>query len=129
MLDVTARKKFSMFALSERVRYQIEVQDFYTSKKGKLPEQYLRFKTDLKYTNLDKISPYISCELRYQLTAPRGDEPLYNYGFHRIRNVVGIEYKLNDIHVLNFYYLIQSEFDISSKENIYIVGLAYTISI
>jgi hypothetical protein len=129
MLDVTARKKFSMFALSERVRYQIEVQDFYTSKKGKLPEQYLRFKTDLKYTNLGKISPYISCELRYQLTAPRGDEPLYNYGFHRVRNVAGIEYKLNDVHTLNFYYLIQSEFDISSKENIYIVGLAYTISI
>lgn len=128
-MDVTFKRKLDKITLSERVRYQIEVQDYFTSKKGKLPEQYLRFKTDLKYTNHDKITPYYSCEFRYQITAPRGDDPLYNYRFHRVRNIAGIEYKLNDEHSLNLYYLIQSEFDISNKETTYIVGLAYNINI
>ena len=43
MLDVTIKRKMQKISLSERVRYQIEVQDFYTSRKGKLAEQYLRF--------------------------------------------------------------------------------------
>jgi hypothetical protein len=129
MLDVTAKKKFSSITLSERVRYQTEVQDLYTSKKGMIPEHYLRFKTDVKYTALDKVTPFVSCELRYQLTAPRGDDPLYNYGWHRVRNIAGLEYKINDANSLNLYYLIQSEFDISNKETIYIVGIAYNLSI
>ncbi len=129
MLDVTAKKKLANMTLSERIRYQIEVQDFYTSKKGKLPEQYLRFKTDVKYTAPEKITPYFSCELRYQITSPRGDDPLYNYQFHRIRNCAGLEYKLNSSNTLNLYYLIQSEFNISDKETIYIVGIAYNLNI
>ncbi len=129
MLDVTLKKKISSITLSERVRYQAEVQDYFSSRKGYIPEHYLRFKTDLKCNALDKITPYISCELRYQLTAPRGDDPFYNYGFHRVRNVAGIEYKINDNNSLNLYYLIQSEFDISNKESIYIVGLGYNLSI
>lgn len=128
-LDLNYKKKLNKITLTERVRYQIEVQDYYTSKKGKVPEQYLRFKTDIKYTEHDKVTPYYSCELRYQITSPRGDDPLYNYGFRRIRNIAGIEFKINDVHSLNLYYLFQSEFDISNKESIYIVGLGYNISI
>src|ERR1041384_3729593 len=49
MLDITLKKKFRKFSFSERIRYQNEVQDYYTSEKGKLSEQYLRLKTDIKY--------------------------------------------------------------------------------
>ena len=129
MLDVTLKKKIQKFTLSERVRYQIEVQDLYTSKKGKLAEQFLRFKTDLKYSLNDRITPYISCELRYQIRSPRGDGPVYNNGFHRIRNVLGFECQLNKKNSVNLYYLIQSEFNISTPESIYILGIAYTLTI
>ncbi len=129
MLDVSAKKKFDKFTVSERVRYQTEVQNYYTSAKGKIPEHYLRFKTDIKYTALDKVTPYVSCELRYQLTAPRGDDPVYNYGFHRVRNMAGLSYKINDANSVDLYYLVQSEFDISNKETIYIVGIAYSINL
>jgi long-subunit fatty acid transport protein len=128
-LDVTAKKKFNKITVSERVRYQAEVQNYLTSAKGKIPEHYLRFKTDIKYTALEKVTPYVSCEFRYQLTAPRGDDPDFNYGFHRVRNIAGIEYKLNDSNSLGLYYLVQSEFDISNKETIYIVGVAYSINL
>ncbi|MBA3680789.1 MAG: DUF2490 domain-containing protein [Bacteroidetes bacterium] len=129
MLDLTLKKKFQKITLSERVRYQIEVQDLYTSKKGKLPEQFLRLKTDLKYNLNDDVTPYISCELRYQIHSPRGDGPVYDYGFHRIRNVAGIEYQINKSNSINLYYLIQSEFNISDRESIYILGLAYTLTL
>jgi hypothetical protein len=129
MLDVTLKKKLQKFTLSERVRYQIEVQDLYTSKKGKLAEQFLRFKTDLKYAVNENLTPYVSCELRYQIKSPRGDGPQFDKEFHRIRNVLGIEYQINKKNSINLYYLIQSEFNISTPESIYILGIAYSLTI
>lgn len=129
MLDVTLKKKFQKITLSERVRYQIEVQDLYTSKKGKLAEQFLRFKTDLKYAFNEKLTPYISCEFRYQIKSPRGDGPQFDKGFRRIRNVLGIEYQINKKNSVNLYYLIQSEYNISTPESIYILGIAYSLTI
>lgn len=129
MLDISIKKKINKVTLSERFRYQIEVQDLYTSRKGKLAEQFLRFRTDLKYTFNDRVTPYISCELRYQLRSPRGDGPTYDNGFHRIRNVAGFEYQLNKRNSVNIYYLLQSEFNISTPESIYILGIAYSLTI
>lgn len=129
MLDVTLKKKFQKITLSERIRYQIEVQDLYTSKKGKLAEQFLRFKTDLKYAVNEKLTPYVSCELRYQIRSPRGDGPQFDKGFHRIRNVLGLEYQINKKNSVNLYYLIQSEYNISTPESIYILGIGYSLTI
>jgi len=129
MLDVTIKKKIQKITLSERGRYQIEVQDFYTSKKGKLPEHYLRFKTDIKYDLRKKITPYVSCEFRYQIRNPRGDGPLYDKEFHRVRTVLGVEYEINKKNSINLYYLYQTEFDISTPESIYILGIGYSLTI
>jgi len=129
MLDETIKKKFEKFTLSERIRYQAEVGDYLTSEKGKLVEQFLRLKTDFKYTALKKISPYISCEVRYQIRDPKGKGPLSDLGFHRIRYVAGAEYQPNKNHNLNLYYLIQTEYLIADPESIYILGLAYSITL
>jgi hypothetical protein len=129
MLDVTVKKKFNKFTLSERFRYQAEVQDFNTSRKGHLPEQFLRLKTDLKYNLNDKVTPFVSCELRYQIRSVRGDGPLYDGGFHRIRNVAGLDYQLDRRSTFTVYYLVQTEFNISTPENIFILGLAYSITL
>lgn len=129
MLDVTFKKKFEKVTLSERVRYQSEVGDYYSSEKGKLVEQFLRLKTDLKFTALKKISPYISCELRYQIRDPKGKGPITDNGFHRIRNVVGAEYDIKKNQSINLYYLIQQEYYIPDPETIYILGIAYTLTI
>lgn len=129
MLDVTVKKKFNKITISERVRYQAEVGNYYTSEKGKLAEHYLRLKTEVKYSLNKKISPYFSCELRYQIRDPKGKGPLTDNGFHRIRNVAGFELEPKKNHVFNLYYLIQSEFYIADPETIYILGLGYTITI
>ena len=129
MLDVTLKKKINKFTISERARYQIEVADFYTSRKGKLAEQFLRLKTDLKYQLTKKITPYISCEFRFQIRDPKGDGPLYDGEFHRIRNVVGAEYQVTKKSTIDLYYLIQSEFDISTPETIFILGIGYSLTL
>ena len=129
MLDITVKKKIKKITLSERARYQIEVQDYYTSKKGKIPEQYLRLKTDIKYDLNKKITPYYSIEFRYQIRNPRGDGPVYDNGFHRVRNVLGVEYEINKKNSINLYYLFQTEFNISTPESIYILGIGYTLTI
>jgi len=128
-MDATVKKKFNKITLAERVRYQIEVQDYLTSRKGHLPEQFLRFKTDLKYDLGFKITPFVSCELRYQIRSWRGNDMYYNNRFHRIRNIVGADYEINNKHNITFYYLIQNEFNVPDIENIYIIGLAYTLSL
>lgn len=130
MLDFTAKKKLTeKWTVSERVRYQIEVGDYYTSENGKLAEQFLRFKTDLKYQANEKINPYYSIEFRYQIKDPKGQGPRYDGEFHRVRHVLGTEYKHNDKHSFNLYYLYQTEFDINSPESIFILGVGYTITI
>lgn len=129
MLDVIIKKKIDRITLSERVRYQIEVQDLYTSKKGKLPEQYLRLKTDVKYDIGNNITPFYSIEFRYQIKDPRGDGPIYDNGFHRVRNMLGAEYEINKKNSVNLYYLFQTEFNISTPESIYILGIGYSLTI
>ena len=110
-MDATIKKKFNKITLAERVRYQIEVQDYLTSSKGRLPEQF------------------ISCELRYQIRSWRGNDMFYNNSFHRIRNIVGADYEFNNKNSITLYYLIQNEFNINNLENIYIIGIAYTLSL
>ncbi len=129
MLDATIKKKFEKITLSERIRYQAEVGDYLSSEKGKLVEQFLRLKTDLKFTSLKKISPYISCEVRYQIRDPKGKGPFSDNGFHRIRYVAGAEYQLKKNHNINLYYLIQTEYYIADPESIYILGIAYTLTL
>ena len=53
----------------------------------------------------------------------------YNNSFHRIRNIVGADYEFNNKNSLTLYYLIQNEFNINNLENIYIIGIAYTLSL
>lgn len=123
--DLTLKTKINFFTVSGRVRYQTEVQEFYSSRKGKIPENFLRFKIEIKAETGKLYSPYISSELRYQINSPRGKLPDYNMGFHRIRNIAGIEFKLTKRKTLNLYYVIQREFDIVRPENIYITGIQY----
>lgn len=126
--DLNAKKKFSLFSVSERIRYQAELQDIYSSRKGFIPESFIRLKTEAKYETDKFYIPYASVEFRYQLTAPRGKLPEYNYGFRRVRFIFGTELKLSDSGTLNLYYLVQREFDILRPENTYIMGIQYTHS-
>jgi hypothetical protein len=127
-LDVNYKKKFGKFAISERARYQAEVKNVYSSTRAFLPEQYFRLRTMLDYNINDNYSIYYSCELRYQIDVPNSDV-VFNGTWHRIRNVIGVDYKINSKNIIGVYYLVQNEFNISPPENIYITGLQYSLGL
>lgn len=127
MLDITVKKKAGQFSLSYRHRLQSELKNVYSSADGTVPEWYSRSKFELKYDTDNPVRPYISAEFRYQINDPRNVES--DKTFHRQRYIVGLDYKRNDRDTFGFYYLIQNEFNVSAPENIYIVGLEYTLTL
>lgn len=129
MSDLTHKIKYNRIIISNRIRYQAEVRDYLTSDDGKFPEQYLRFKSELKIDLDKKMTPYFSSELRYQIHVPKGKNAYFDNTIHRIRNIVGIDFKINDTNTFGLYYLIQNEFNISNPENNYIVGVQYGLKL
>jgi hypothetical protein len=125
MLDVTLRKKIKDWTLSYRHRLQAEERNIYSSEDGQNPEWYSRNKITVKYDLHKKVTPYVSCELRYQISDPRNIES--DQTWHRARYAAGLDYELNKKSTIGAYYLIQHEWNVSIPENLYIVGLEYTL--
>ena len=124
MLDISYKYRMGNFVLGYRSRFQSEVKDYYSSEKGQIPEWFWRNKVDFKY-NIKKFEPYIGTEFRYQFTDPRNPE--WNYGWHRYRSFIGVDYNINSKNSVGIYYLIQREFNVSDPEYIYILGLQYSV--
>ncbi|HEX8516142.1 MAG TPA: DUF2490 domain-containing protein [Bacteroidia bacterium] len=125
-LDITLRKKFGDFSLAYRHRLQRELRDMYVSETGMVPEWYSRSKFTLKYEVGKKFEPYIATEIRYQIADPRLEES--DGTWHRIRYIAGFDYKLNDHSKFGMYGLVQNEFNVTTPQSIYILGLEYTYS-
>ncbi len=127
MLNITFKKKLKKISLSYRQRIQAEERNIYSSANGRMPEWYSRNKFELKYDLNKPVTPYIAAEFRYQINDPRNTES--NGLWHRSRYIIGIDYKRNDKNTFGLYYLIQNEYNVSSPENLYIVGLEYSLSL
>lgn len=127
MLDILLKKKVGNFGLSFRQRFQSEYRNVYSSELGAIPEWYARSKFTIKYDLNKPVTPYIGTEFRYQINNPRSVE--VNGLWHRARFFAGFDYKINDKHTLGSYYLIQREWNVSSPQNLYIIGLEYSISL
>ena len=127
MLDLTIKHKFGKLTASYRQRLQAEERNIYSSENGRLPEWYSRNKFGISYDLEKRYAPYASIELRYQIHDPRSMESEKTW--HRNRYALGAEYKINNKSAFAAYYLIQHEYNVLSPENLYIVGLEYTLSL
>jgi len=127
MLDIILRKKFEHITLSYRQRLQSEVRDVRSSEKGGVPEWYSRNKIEVKY-NLDKkYTPVVAMEFRYQITSTYNVES--NNTWFNYRAALGVEYELNKKNMILPYYLIQREWNVSHPDNIYVIGIAYYLTL
>lgn len=126
MLDLSYKYKLINWSISYRSRIQFELRDIQSDDLGKVPQWYWRHKLDIKYA-IQKFKPNIGAELRYQIVDPRMPET--DMGWHRIRTYAGVDYEINDINTFGIYYLIQNEFDINKPNNIYILGIQYSIQL
>ena len=127
MLDITVKKKYGKFGLSYRQRIQAEVRNVYSSDNGALPEWYSRNKFEIKYDLNKPITPYIAAEFRYQINNPRSVES--NKTWHRDRYFIGLDYKKSNKHSFGLYYMVQREYNVSAPQDLYIVGLEYSLSL
>jgi hypothetical protein len=127
MLDLALRKKMNVWVISYRHRLQSEIKNIYSSRNGSLLEWYSRHNFKLKCDLNSPIKPYVSAEYRYQIKDSRKAES--NNLFHRQRYILGLDYKLNNRNTLGLYYLIQNEFNVLTPQNIYIIGLEYSITL
>jgi|ERR1035437_2850666 hypothetical protein len=127
MLDIIVKKKYDPWTFSFRTRFQGEVKDFYTSENGGIPEYYMRNKFEIKYDLQNRITPYVSAEFRYQIYERKTPET--NGLYHRVRPAIGFDYKINKKNSFGAYYLIQREWNVNEPEELYIIGLQYTLTI
>ena len=127
MLNITLKDKIGNLSLSYRQRIQAEERNIFSSPNGSIPEWYSRNKFELKYDLNKPVTPYLAIELRYQINDPRNTES--NGLWHRRRYVAGIDYKKSDRSTYGLYYLIQNEYNVSAPENLYIIGLEYSLTL
>lgn len=126
-VDITLKDKVRRFGFLYRQRVQSEFRNINSSPLGRIPEWFARSKFGIKYDLNKPITPYIAAEFRYQLFNPRSSE--VNGLWHRNRYIVGLDYKRNDRYSFGLFYMIQKEFNISSPQNLYILGLEFNISL
>ncbi len=126
-LDILLKKKIGNVGIAFRQRLQTEYRNVYSSELGAVPEWYTRSKVTVKYDFGKPITPYIATELRYQINNARMVE--VNNLWHRARFIGGLDYKRSDRHTFGLYYLIQKEWNVSAPQNLYIVGLEYSLTL
>jgi hypothetical protein len=127
MFDASYKYKLKDWAFAYRSRIQAEVRNYYSSRLGQIPEWFWRNKFEVKYDINKKFEPYIGAEFRYQLKDPRN--PISNHGWHRLRKFAGIDYNINGSNSVGIYYLIQTEFGVANPQNLYILGLQYSLTL
>jgi hypothetical protein len=125
--DFAFKVKPGKWSLGYRARLQGEWRESgYHSDLGTMPEVFLRNLFKVGYKATDKLTPYLACELRWQLQNPR--LPWAN-GFDRARFIGGASYDINDTFSAGSYFLLQKEFNVNNPQTLYIIGLEFGISL
>jgi len=125
--DVVAKYPYKKFGVSYRHRLQSELRNINSAETGKVPEWYSRSKFELNYSLTKKLTPYISCEFRYQISDPRNIES--DATWHRTRWQGGVDYQYTNKSKFGIYYLYQFEYNVPIQEKLFITGLEYSLSL
>lgn len=120
--DLTIREKVKPFVFQFRTRFQSQYADIFSSNEGKIPSYYSRNKFTVKLDFDKKVMPYFYTELYTPL-----NDPGSVYYLDNVRYCAGIEYKINLIHSLDIYYMLQREYHVNNPETDYIIGVGYNV--
>lgn len=128
MFDASFKQKLSKSLVFQfRERIQFENKNIYSSKNGRYIESFSRSKFSLAYNVNDKLKVYATEEIRFQIIDPRNPET--NFGIHRFRHALGFDYDITPNSSFGLYYLIQNESKIFEPNELYILGVEYSISL
>lgn len=122
MMDVSLKHKIKKVAFTFRERFQTQYANINSSETGKVADRYLRSKLTVKFDLDKKYTPFISAELFYQLTNPKGNE------LDNMRYAAGFEYKFNKRTSVDLFYLINKEINMNDPVNDYVTGIGFNYS-
>ncbi len=118
--DLTFKYDINNLKIHYRSMVQAQIKDVYSSEAGKVPSYYFRNKLTLQYNLSRRLKPYLACEIYYNFLHPSGNE------FDRTRYFGGIFYALSLQNELEFYYLIQRNYNVKDPTNDYVIGLGFS---
>ena len=122
-IDLAYRIKYKKVIFTLRERLQSQVKDVQSSDAGFSPQYTsLRSKLTVKYDTDKKYTPWLACEMFYQLSNPEGNE------IDNMRYSLGVDYKFNKKNSMSLFYLINEEVNLNNPLTSYIIGVNYSYS-
>jgi hypothetical protein len=117
--DAAWRKEAGNLMLTLRSRVQSQYREYFSSENGTVADWYWRQKVVMKYDLKRKIVPFAAIEFFYQLSNPAGNE------YDQVRYSAGAEYEFNKSASVEFFYLLQREFNVNNPEYDFVIGVGY----
>jgi hypothetical protein len=119
-IDIAYREKAGPLALTFRTRFQSQYRNVLSSDDGRIPTNYWRNRIGLKMDLDKKYRPYFGAELFTDIAERVNDN---------IRFTFGVDYELNKIHNLSFFWMHQREFNVRRPVYDYVFGIGYSINV
>lgn len=120
--DLSFRQKYKPVIISFRTRFQSQYK-LYAEDDEINPIYCNRNKVTLKFDLDKKISPFLFSEIFVPL-----NKKINNLMIDNIRYAMGIDYKVNRMHSIDLFYMIDKELNQSNPLTNYIIGLSYNFN-
>ena len=119
--DWVLKLKYGNFIFYDRQMFQSQYNGINRSATWNIPSYYLRQKVTVKYRAGLRYTPYVAAELYYHDNMNTTD----GVGRDRMRYFMGVFYRLNTVHEIEFYYMIETHNNIPSPYQNYVLGFGY----
>lgn len=119
--DISFREKIGDIRFSLKSKFQSRYRDIFTSKYGKIPQNYSRNKIEFSYKLPNDLTLALSTEFFIHLSEAK-DQNKY---LDEIRYGLTAEYKLNKQHSISLYGYYRDKMNYENPENIAVIGIGY----
>jgi len=119
--DFSFREKISDIRISAKTKFQSRYRDIFTSKYGKVPQNYSRNKIEISYKLPVNLTIGFSTEFFIHLSEAKD----MNKYLDEIRYGLSADYSLGENHTLSAFWLYRDKMNYENPENINVFGLSY----
>lgn len=119
--DLAFKEKIGDVRFSLRTRFQSRYRDVFTSKNGKIPQNYSRNKMEISYKLPNDLTIGFSTELFIHLSEAK-DRNKY---LDEIRYGLIADYSFGENHTLSAFWYYRDKMNYENPENINVIGLSY----
>lgn len=119
--DFGFREKIGDIRISARTRFQSRYRDIFTSKYGKVPQNYSRNKIEISYKLPADLTLAFSTEFFIHLSEAKD----MNKYLDEVRYGLTANYSFGENHTLSAFWYYRDKMNYENPENINVIGLSY----